>query len=72
MPEWLRKFIVDFIETGLGVLFGLTLFFPSSWEEMKGQGVIVAAAVVGALISAARRAIPGFLAWVREKLGVTQ
>jgi hypothetical protein len=69
MPLWLRNFIVDFIETGLGVLFGLVLFFPTSWEDLKGQGVIVAAAVAGALVSAARRAIPGFLAWLKEKMG---
>jgi hypothetical protein len=69
MPLWLRNFIVDIVETGLGVLFALTLFFPSSWEDLKAQGVIVAAAVAGALVSAARRAIPGFLAWLKEKLG---
>ena len=32
---------------------------------------IVGSAVLAALISAARRAIPGFMVWVREKLGTT-
>lgn len=71
MPMWLRKFLVDFIETGLAALLALTLFFPTSWEELKAQGVIVLAAVAGALISAVRRAIPGFIEWVREQLGTT-
>lgn len=69
MPLWVRKFLIDFIETGLAAVFALVIVVPGSVEEAKTQGLIVAAAVLGALIAAARRAIPGLLAWLNEKLG---
>ena len=70
MPLWLRKFVTDTVESGLAALLALTIVWPRSWEDLQAQGVIVAAALVGALISAFRRAVPEMIAWLRERLGV--
>lgn len=69
LPLWVRKAIVDFVETGLAAIFALTIAFPQTWDDAKGIAVVVGAAMLGALIAALRRAIPGFLLWLNEKLG---
>lgn len=69
MPLWVRKFIVDSVETGLGALFALTFVIPTTLDETKAIALLVVAAVAGAVVSAARRAIPVFLVWLNEKLG---
>lgn len=68
MPLWVRKFIIDFVETGLAALLALTLIVPTNAEQAKEVAILVGAAVAGALISAFRRAVPGLLAWLREVL----
>lgn len=70
IPLFARKFIVDFVETALGLVFGLALVFPQSLEDLKGVGIVVGGAFLAAGVSAARRAIPGFLLWLNAKLGV--
>jgi hypothetical protein len=70
MPLFLRKFIVDFIETGLAALLALVLVVPTDPEQAKETGIVIAAAVAGALIAAFRRAVPGFIEWIRAKLEV--
>lgn len=69
LPLWVRKAIVDFVETGLAVLFALQLTIPTNWQDAQDVVFIVGTALLGALIAALRRAIPGFLAWLNEKLG---
>jgi hypothetical protein len=69
MPIWLKSFIVDFAETGLAAVFALTLVIPGSIEEGQTQALILGTAILGALIAAARRAVPGFIAWLNAKLG---
>lgn len=69
LPLWVRSFIVDFVETGLAALLALTLIVPTNVEQGKEVALLVGAAVAGALISAVRRAVPGFLSWLNEKLG---
>jgi hypothetical protein len=69
MPIWVRKFFVDFVETGIGAVFGLTLFFPADLAQGEQVVTVVGAALAGALVSAARRAIPGFLAWLKSETG---
>lgn len=69
MPLWVRKFIVDNVETGLGALFALTFVIPTTLDETKAIALLVVTAVAGAVVSAARRAIPVFLVWLNEKLG---
>ena len=68
-PLWIRKAIVDFVETGLAALFALTFVIPSTLEDGKAVGILVASAIAGAAIAAARRAVPDFMAWLRERLG---
>jgi hypothetical protein len=71
LPLFARNFIVDFIETGLAALLALTLIVPQNVEQAKEVGLLLGAAVAGALISAVRRAVPGFLEWLKAKLGTT-
>lgn len=71
IPLFARKFIVDFAETGLATLFALTLAFPASVEDLKAVGVAVGIGLVGAALSAARRAVPGFLLWLSTAVGNT-
>jgi hypothetical protein len=69
LPLWVKKFMVDFIETGIAALLALTFVLPQSAEQARDAAIIVGAAVAGALISAVRRAVPGFLVWLNEKMG---
>ncbi len=69
LPLWVRKFIVDFVETGLAALLVLVLVVPTTVAQAQEVAILVGAAVAGALISAIRRAVPGFLVWLNEKLG---
>jgi hypothetical protein len=71
MPLFARKFIVDFIETGIAAAFALTFVIPTTLEQGKEVALLVGAALAGSFISAARRAAPEFLAWLKEKLGTT-
>jgi predicted Co/Zn/Cd cation transporter (cation efflux family) len=71
MPLWVRKFITDFVETGLAALFALTFVIPTTLDGGREVLLLVGAAIAGALVSAARRAIPAFIVWLNEKLGTT-
>jgi hypothetical protein len=71
LPIWVKKLIVDFTETGLAAVLALQLIVPQDVEQGKEVAVLLGAAVAGALISAIRRAVPGFLVWLNEKLGTT-
>jgi branched-subunit amino acid transport protein len=71
LPLWVRKFLTDFIETGIAAIFAIQIVLPQDEEQAVRVLAIFAGAVGGALISAARRALPGFYAWVREKLQTT-
>jgi hypothetical protein len=70
LPLFIRKFIVDAIETGLAALFALSFILPSTVVEVERMIVVIGMALLGAVISALRRVLPDFYAWVREKLGV--
>lgn len=72
IPLWARKFLVDFVETGIGAIFALQLALPATTEDAQRLAAILIGALAGALISAARRAIPGFLVWLNEKLGTSE
>ena len=71
IPIWLRKLAVDFIETALALVFALNLAFPTDVASGQQLALIVGSAILSALISALRRAIPGFLAWLNAKMGTT-
>lgn len=70
IPLFARKAILDFAETALATVFALAFAFPSSTADLKAIGVAVGVGLIGAGISAARRAIPGFLAWLGAALSV--
>lgn len=70
MPLFLRKFIVDFAETAIATVFALAFAFPQSVADLKAIGVAIGIGVIGAAVSAARRAAPGFIAWLSTVLGV--
>ena len=70
MPAFARRFILDWVETALGLVLALTLTMPGDMDTAKAQALVIASAVLSALVSAARRAAPGFIAWLRERLGV--
>ncbi|MEK0430288.1 MAG: hypothetical protein RL139_92, partial [Gemmatimonadota bacterium] len=69
MPEFVKKAIVDFAETGLAAVFALSVVLPSSVEDAKKVAVAIGVALLGAAVSAARRAAPGFIEYLKEKLG---
>ena len=70
MPLFLRKFILDFVETALEAFLALNIVFPTTFTQVQQATVIVGIALFGAFVPAVRRALPGFLTWFAEKLGV--
>ena len=72
MPIWVRKFAIDFIETGLAAVLALTFVIPATLEEGKVVGLLVGSAVAGALVAAVRRAVPAFLAWLNGQMGTAE
>jgi hypothetical protein len=69
MPDFAKKFIVDAVETGLALVFALQVAFPASVEEAQKLGVTIFGALIAAIVSAARRAAPGFIEYLKSKLG---
>lgn len=69
-PLFFRTFLVDFIETSLGLIFALNLIVPDSVYSWDAQSVVIASAMSAAVVSAGRRALPGFSAWLRVKLAI--
>lgn len=69
MPEFVKKFIVDFAETGLAAVFALAVVLPSSVEDAKKVALAIGVAVLGAAVSAARRAVPDFIGFLKGRLG---
>ena len=72
LPLWVRKFFVDAIETGIAAIFAVQFVLPQDEDEAVRVLAILAAAIGSALVSAARRAIPGFLEWLNAKLGTSE
>lgn len=68
LPLFARKFIVDFIETSIATVLALSIAFPSTPGDLKAIGVAVGVGVIGAAVSAARRAAPGLIAWLNDLL----
>ena len=68
-PLFIRKFVVDFVETGIAAIFALTLAFPTSVASFQSVATAIGIAVVGALVSAVRREAPDFYIWLQGKLG---
>ena len=71
LPLFVRKFILDFVETALAAVFLLNIAYPTSIDEAKKSFIVIGVATFGALVSALRRAVPDFLSWLRDKLALT-
>ena len=69
LPLFVRKFIVDFVETAIAAVLLLNLAFPTSLSETQQVFVTIGIAVFGALVSALRRIAPDFIGWLSTKLG---
>lgn len=72
IPLFARKFITDFVETSLAAVFALTLAVPTTPGDLKAIGYAIGVGVLGAAIAAARRAVPGLLVWLNDKLGTNE
>lgn len=70
IPLFIRKLILDFVETALAAIFLVNVAFPTSFAQTGQVFVIVGVAVFSALVSALRRATPDFIEWLRLKLAV--
>lgn len=67
VPLFLRKFVLDFVETGLAAIFALSVV-----GDAAALGHAVLAAAIASAIAAARRELPDFLAWLAGALKVPQ
>lgn len=65
LPLFLRKFIVDFVETGLVAVLGLTLVGDAA---AMAHTVLIALGV--AALAACRRALPDFFAFLADLFSV--
>lgn len=69
-PLFVRKFVVDFVETGLAAVLALSLVFPASVASAQQEALVIGVALVGAAVSAVRREAPDFIGWLTSKMGV--
>lgn len=67
---FVKAFLTDAIETGAAAVVALNVAVPLNLDQAKASALVIGAAIGGAIISAARRRAPDFLAYVRSKLGV--
>ena len=70
MPLFVKNFIIDFVETFIGAVFAMNLAIPGDLNQAKALAMVLGAAAISALVSAARRAAPAALAALRNALGV--
>jgi hypothetical protein len=71
LPLFVRKFILDFVETALAAVFVLNIAFPTSFNQTQQVFVTIGLAVFSALVSTIRRTTPEFLIWLTDKLGLS-
>lgn len=71
MPLFVRKAFVDFVETATAMIFALNFVIPGNLDEAKAQGIVFGGAVLAAAVSAARRAVPAAIAWLKSQMGVS-
>jgi hypothetical protein len=58
------RFVVDWIETFAALIVGVSLFMPSSAEDIQKLGILLATPALSALVSAGRRSWPAIRAWM--------
>ena len=71
IPLFARKFLLDFVETAIGLVFALSLVIPGDLDQAKAEALLVGAAVISAAVSALRRAAPAFIGWLAGRLNVS-
>lgn len=69
-PMFIRKFIVDFVESAIAAILLISLIIPASVDEAYKALAVIGLAVFSALVSALRRAAPEFVKWFKSKLNV--
>uniref|UniRef100_A0A6M3LSH1 Holin n=1 Tax=viral metagenome TaxID=1070528 RepID=A0A6M3LSH1_9ZZZZ len=69
-PMFIRKFIVDFVESAIAAILLISLIIPASVDEAYKTLAVIGLAVFSALVSALRRAAPEFVGWFKSKLNV--
>lgn len=70
MPLFIRKFIVDFVETAITAVLALNVAFPNDVNQAKQVALVVGLAIIAALVSAVRRNSSAFVDWLKSVLGV--
>jgi hypothetical protein len=68
MPLFVRKFVVDAVESGVAALLVVEFVVPDDVAGVAGVASVIGLALLSATVSAARRAVPGFLEWFRSKV----
>lgn len=70
IPLFIRKFVLDSVETFVGLVLAMSVAFPGSVQEAQALALVFGAAALSAAISAARRAAPAALAALAAFLSV--
>lgn len=69
IPLWVKRALVDAVETAVATIASLSLVVPNSLTEAKAQALVLGVAAGAAIIAAFRRAVlAGGLDWARKKI----
>lgn len=69
LPIWVRKAIIDAVESGIAAAAALSLVVPNSLNEAKAQALVFGVAFGAAVLAALRRAVlASGLDWFRSKV----
>lgn len=69
---FVRKFLVDFVETFIPLLAGIAIVVPQNTDGLVILLTAIGSAVLAAFTSAGRRAWPDFRAYLTERLLPTE
>lgn len=64
LPQPVRSFITDCVESGGAAFVALNLAFPTSWQDAQHEAIIASVAVGAAIISTIRRELPALWAYL--------
>lgn len=70
LPFFIRKFILDFVETAIAAIFLLNIALPYDVDQARQVVVTIGVATFSALVSSLRRTTPEFLKWLKIKLSL--
>lgn len=69
-PLFIRKFIVDFVETAITAVLALNVVFPNDIASAQQVALVIGLAVIAAFLSALRRNASSIVDWLKSALGV--